>query len=149
MGRVALIIDWIKLEELAGQGVYTLREVATLLGLKNNSSLFHAIRRRYKMSWDELQFSLNIANIAAARQRIWDLAKTGDKWALTILAKSKLGFSEKQLVELSGPGGTPLQLMVAALSDEDLRARRMELEGKLNAKEFTESGTLQEPALLA
>ncbi len=128
-------IDWDYVEAYAGTANHgSLRRIAAALKV-TPETLSKQSARRYGKSWAELCEYLLAERALKLEKSLWDKAEAGDKTVAMFLAKTRLGYSDTQKVEVSGPGGAPIQFMaeLSALTTEQLRERRLAIQRKLDA----------------
>jgi hypothetical protein len=108
-----------KLEAMAGIGL-NMEEISAILGISKRT-----LERRKTESQsitDALLKGRAEAKMVVA-ESAYQQAKSGDNTAMTIFwLKTRGGFTEKQAIELSGPGGTPVG--TADLDPETKKALR-------------------------
>lgn len=125
-GRPESSVDADTLERLAGLDC-TVEEAAAVLRVSKRTLLRRLEIPKYRRAWDEGRLKANVS----LRRRQWAVANSDTPQATAMLlhlCKTRLGQTEKALVEMTGRGGGPIQhLDLAGLSDEQIIAKAAEL----------------------
>lgn len=111
-------LDLEKIEQLAAQGL-TQEQIAACLGIGE--------RTLYKRKNAEAEVAEAIKRgqakgVAVVTNKLFEAARGGQAWAICFYMKTRGGWSERQSIEHSGPGGGPVKIervIVDALPDRD------------------------------
>jgi hypothetical protein len=123
MPRPRTKIDLVELEKLYGMQC-TDEEVAAFVGVSTRT----LARRRQNKKFAEIGEKAKAKGRVSVRRALFRLAAGGNIAAAIFLAKNLLGYKDIVSNELSGPGGTAIQIAskpnYEQLSDEELQQLR-------------------------
>lgn len=108
-GRPRAGIDVDQLEKLGGLAC-TIEEAASFLGVSKNTLLRRLKEPKYRMAWED---GLNKGNVSLRRLQ-WAKANSDSASSVAMiihLSKHRLGQTDKSLVEMTGHGGGPIQMI--------------------------------------
>lgn len=121
-GRPESSVDIDTLERLAGLDC-TIDEAAAVLRVSKRTLLRRLENPKFRRAWDEGRLKANVS----LRRRQWTVANSDAPQAAAMLlhlCKTRLGQTDKSIVEMSGRDGGPIQhLDLANMSDEQVAAK--------------------------
>lgn len=121
-GRPRSDVDIVQLEKLAGLAC-TIEEAAAFLGVSKNTLLRRLKERKYRRAWED---GLSKGNVSLRRLQ-WAKANSDSSSSVAMiihLSKHRLGQTDKSLVEMTGRGGGPIQMIDwSETSHDELKAK--------------------------
>jgi hypothetical protein len=129
MARPRKPIDWANVEKLCGLQC-TEVEISNFLGISVDT-LARACQREYRTSFAEYFAQKRGLGKVSLRRAQWQTAQGGNPALLIWLGKQYLDQKDKNVQEISGPGGKPIETRdLSSLTEEQIDARLAELTEK-------------------
>lgn len=123
-GRPKKNIDWDQVDKLCAIAC-TGEEIAAFITV-DYETLVRAIKRKFKMSFEEYYAQKSVVGTASLRRKQFELAQAGDRTMLIWLGKQRMGQSEK----MQTVNKTELDAKVQTVNKDDIRKANEELESE-------------------